>query len=219
MSKKLSLLILVVLLCFTVVLSACGNLNDLLDLVDDDFVATTDTFKTAEEVKSSLTNYWFEYNLTSSDGTVEFVDIQNSKAWYYEMSGTESAYLQKKEDLKSYVLDLTDMSYYVYDITEEDISFEGWGLHMFGWFENVSGLENDGTAEVLGKTCNKYKYTFMGFTTTYYIDREYDICLKWEYTLDNQTVIFEVTKYQIGGVVDNFADTILADYTQANPEA
>lgn len=208
MSKKLALLILVVLMCFTVVLSACGELNDLIDNIDD-FIATTDTFKTAEEVKASLTNYWFEYKFTSTDedgtSTQNLMDIKNSNGWYYQYTD-DFAVLMDNQAQRYYVMYPEDKTAY-YSNKDEYESFSGWGMYLFGWYGITFGFQDAGTEVVVGRDCKKYTYKEAnGSTYTYYIDKEYDICLKWVLVEDGETNTFEFTKFQIDNVTD--ADTI-----------
>lgn len=174
-----------------------------------------ESFKTQAEIQAQLKNYSFEYKLTYFEGEEErittYVDIQTQDAWLYGVENTIFVADRVNEDL--YMLDPEDMIGTVMNLETMD-SFSGWGLVLFNWHNDISHLKKTGTATVLNRACNKYGYKLGTIEYTYYIDKEYDICLKYEIneSITSAQTEFTFTKFKVGNVTTQEILGIIDDY-------
>ena len=174
------------------------------------------TFKTKDEVIETLTNYSFKYTYSFNDGeetqVLEMIDIKNNEAWLYGFD--DSIFIAYKTTKSLYMLSKEDKTGLLMDLTDDTESFNNWGTYLFGWYENVSGFKKVKTEKVLNRDCNVYEYSFGTIKYTYYIDKEYDLCLKFDLTESstNSKTSFVFTEFKIGGVKLNDIIGMLEEY-------
>lgn len=179
-------------------------------------VDTELTFKSREEIVDSLTNYSFEYQITYQDGdgvnTSSFIDMKTTNAWLY-MSENTFAFLADIDTQSMYMLDMEEKTAILTDLDEDMSSFSSWGTLFFDWYEYEDNLHKTGSATIAGRSCDIYEYSFGTLKYVYHLDKEYDICLKFELiasTTEKTTFIF--TKFQIGGVLTQDVLSIIDGY-------
>ena len=211
-----ALLLLLALLLVFIGCSDHSNGEKEDDEKDDPIGDLDETFKTKEEVVKALTNYSFKYTYTYYDGeetqVLDIVDIKNNEAWLYEYD--DLIILANKTTKSSYMLNKEDKTGMIIDLTDDYESFSSWGTHLFSWYDNVDGFKKIKTEKILNRDCNVYEYSFGTIKYTYYIDREYDLCLKFDFTesLTNSKSSFVFTEFKIGGIKTTDITAILEDY-------
>lgn len=204
------------LLCVIVILSSVACTNP--DEDEDGGNGNQDEqFLTQEQVKKSLTNYSFKYQSSYYDGTkttiVNIVDMRNEDAWQYGFG--EVIFLANIKTTSLYMLNTEDKTGMLTKLDEEMTSFSNWGTYLFGWYENVSSFKKVGTDKVVNRMCNVYEFSFGTIKYTYYIDRQYDLCLKYEIfeSSSNVKTTFTFTEFKMGGVKTEEILAVLEGYT------
>lgn len=188
-------------------LGACDNGKE--DEKEDKKDEKTDEkFMTQEEVEDKLKNYSFEYTFTyTEDGEVtssEYIDMRTEEAWLFRTGtkGDTLTFLANKNTKSLYMLNDEEKTGLIMTLEDDFESFDGWGMHLFGWYSYADDFVKKGTKDIAGRTCTIYEYTFGTIKYTYYIDREYDLCLKFDLyeSSANITSSFVYTYFQINNV-------------------
>lgn len=183
---------------------------------DKDKKDPEETFLTQEEVKKNLTNYSFKYQISFFDGTdtkiLNITDIRNEDAWQYGLD--EIIFLANMKTKSLYMLDKQNKTGTLTDLDDEMNSFSNWGSYLFGWHENVGGFKKISTEKVVNRSCTVYEFSYGTLKYTYYIDRQYDLCLKYEIfeSSSNNKTTFTFTEFKMGGVTTEQVMGVLDGY-------
>lgn len=206
-------------ICIVISLSciACKKTNDPSLNPDtlSNTIETTQTFKSKKEVIDSLTNYSFEYQISyQEDETTKitsYIDMRTSDSWLYIVEKT--AFLANINTQSLYMLDLEGKTATLTDLDEDMTSFSTWGTVLFGWYEHASLFSKKGSSTIVGRACDVHEYNLGTLKYVYYLDKEYDICLKYEITASpTQKTTFEFTEFKIGDILTQEVLSILDGY-------
>lgn len=199
-------------------LSACAGTSNEQNTSGDDNTSQ-ETFLTREEVEKKLKNYSFAYSYTfTENGVTEIVsysDKRSEDAWLFSTDGESPIiFLANKKTMALYMLYPDDKIGALFNLEDDFEAFGGWGIHLFSWYEHAEDFTKKGTAIIAGKTCTVYEYGLGSLKYAYYIDREYDLCLKFEVSDAKSSMksTFEFTKFQIGGVTTQEIMAVLEGY-------
>ncbi|WP_413827417.1 hypothetical protein [Methanobrevibacter sp. UBA313] len=199
-------------------LSACGD-NSGNEGNQKEDKKTQDTFLTREEVIKNLKNYSFKYSYTFSEkgetDTITYSDKRTENAWIFSTEGEDAIiFLANKDTSSLYMLYPGDKIGTLIDLEDDFDSFSGWGTHLFSWYDHAKDFSKKGTATVAGRTCNIYEYAFGTLKYSYFIDKEYDLCLKFEITESKNSMktTFAFTEFKMGGVTTEEIMAVLEGY-------
>lgn len=102
-------------------------------------------------------------------------------------------------------------------------AFSSW-LGYYGTYKDEDGFRRAGKAKIAGRDCTKYEYTLSVYTASvtyaFWVDDEYDICMKYYVAAEDSTgansMTFEVTEFKTSGVslpcTDNDYTSQIDDY-------
>lgn len=210
-------------------LAGClGNETDDNTDIPDGSDGTQDKieYMTKEEVAALLTNYHFEIEIFTVDGDEEnlykMTEVVCAEGYYYYFD--TYAFVANFETNKYYILDIEAKTGMITALEEEDKESFNVSTYMFSWHTYASGFHHSGTQSVAGRTCDVYTYNTVyhsqDFVFTYYIDKELDICLKYEWTDKSENVSsymrftkFELNKASLEGIMDTLDEYELTDLT------
>lgn len=208
--------------CIALILSfsACGgdpNINEDENLNEDNIIK--ETFLSKEEVINSLKNYDFKYSYTFTENdktnTISYVDTRAENAWAFSTESDSSIiFLANKTTSSLYMLYPEDKTGTLVDLDDNFDSFSEWGSHLFSWYDHSSDFTKKGTSTIAGRTCNIYEYTLGTLKYSYFIDREYDLCLKFEIIESTSSIktTFTFTEFKMGGVTTDEIMAVLEGY-------
>lgn len=212
--KKYVKILLGFILCVILVLGSVGC--DKTDQEEEKKAGSDEKFLTQEEVEKKLTNYSFKYQSSYNDGTkttvLNITDMRNEDAWQYGLD--EVIFLANMKTESLYMLNKQEKTGVLTNLDKEMNSFSNWGHYLFGWYENVAGFKKVRTEKVVNRSCSVYEYSYGTLKYTYYIDREHDLCLKYEIfeSATNAKTTFAFTEFKMGGVTTEEVLGVLEGY-------
>lgn len=173
-------------------------------------------FLTKEEAVKKLTNYSFAYQISYVDKdettVLNITDIRTEDAWQY--GDADMLFVADMKTESMYMLNQKEKTGMLTDLDKNMNAFSDWGSHLFNWHENVSSFKKIKNEKVVNRLCIVYEVAYGTIKYTYYIDREYDLCLKYEIIESSQNLntTFTFTSFKVGGVTANDVLKVLEDY-------
>jgi len=223
MKKFLAIILVFVMLMSLCACSLSGIIDDLTGGDDNGTPASSEDFKSPEEIEAYFENISITYQYTSSDSTGEaysWTVAQNDKAVYVNIMGIQMLYV--KETGESFMFD--DEGQKIKYSDSDSVDFSDYASMFMDYTYDTETFVKTGTKTLAGRTCNVYEYSvsFMGYSysSSYAIDTTTGICMEVSVSGSAAgeigTITWVVTDLQIGGVnLDSFINQpVDIDYTQ-----
>ncbi len=231
MKKAISLFLTITIL----VLFTCGcqkkdssknesssNSSNLLSSNESSSEKSSDgTFKSADEIKKSISNFVIDIAYTTVDGADEkktTISEKECDGYSVYILNTTVVYSDYKSKVK-YLLDTKEKTGMKTKMDDTDKQEQDvFTTYLTNWESSSSSFDKGTPDKILGRSCKLYKFGTGAYSYQYWIDDETQICLKYQFGDDKAKQEMEVTKLEMGNVTkDNIIN--LSEYNITDVDA